>query len=103
VRPRAQCGRLGDQISDRIVSIVTALPELLPIGKICALAEPIVRYRPAPSELPIGEPIIPRGVIDSARNSVDKSRNRGAECRLYAPTKFLITPSMFDLSYLLVG
>jgi hypothetical protein len=56
-----------------------------------------------PSVLPIGEPSIPRRITDTARDGVDKSRNHRGECRLYAPTKFLITPSLLNLSHFLVS
>jgi hypothetical protein len=79
VGPRAQRCRLGKQSSDRIVGISSPLPQLFPIGEICALAQPIVGNCPTPSMLPISKPIIPCCITDTAGDSADKSWNRWPE------------------------
>jgi hypothetical protein len=101
--PRTQHCGFGKQASDCLVSIMSTLPDLLPVRDICAFAQPVVGCCPTPGMLPISEPIIPCWITDAPNDSADKSRNHCPELRLYKLTHLLVTPGLFNLPDLLVS
>jgi hypothetical protein len=81
---------------------VAALEELLPVGEVGALAEPVVGNCPTPRVLPICEPVIPCFIVDAAYDSVDKAGNRWHESGLDELADLLIMPGLLDLPNSLV-